>query len=220
MVGRGPRYEAIVFDLDGTLIDTIPLIVASHRHALWEVLGVELPESELRAGIGRPLLEQMTVFDPLRAEELYASYRRFNHANTEALLGIFDGLDEALRALAAAGARIGVATSKSRDAVDLALRIRPLAVELDVIVTIDDTDRHKPDPEPLLLAISRLGADPAGAAYVGDATVDMAAALAAGCAPIGVAWGAADEEALLAAGAIAVARRPDVLPELLLEGDA
>ena len=72
-------YTTTIFDLDGTLIDTVPLIVASHRHALTTVLGRELPESALREGIGRPLLEQMRVFDEERAEELFDVYREFNH---------------------------------------------------------------------------------------------------------------------------------------------
>ena len=72
-------YTTVIFDLDGTLIDTVPLIVASHRHALATVLGRELPEDELREGIGRPLLEQMRVFDEERAQELFDVYREFNH---------------------------------------------------------------------------------------------------------------------------------------------
>jgi len=121
------RWRAVVFDLDGTLIDTIPLIVASHRHAVQTVLGRDLPDEVLRSGIGRPLIEQMAVFDPDRAQDLYDSYRVWNHANTAALLGRFDGVDEVLRELDRAGAAVGVATSKSRDAVDLAFSIQPPA---------------------------------------------------------------------------------------------
>ena len=218
-MGRRPRYAAIVFDLDGTLIDTIPLIVASHRHALREVLDRELPDEVLRAGIGRPLLEQMEAFDRERATELYASFRAFNHASTAAMMGSFAGLDEVLVELSSAGVPLAVATSKGRDAVDLAFRVRPLPVTLDALVTIDDTDRHKPDPAPIELAIALLGASAAGAAYVGDAVVDIEAAIAAGVAPIGVSWGVADASSLRAAGAVAVASRPADLLDLLLHRD-
>ena len=77
--GDPVSYSTVIFDLDGTLIDTVPLIVASHRHALSTVLGRELPEEALRDGIGRPLLEQMRVFDEERAQELFDAYREFNH---------------------------------------------------------------------------------------------------------------------------------------------
>ena len=77
--GGRMSYTTVIFDLDGTLIDTVPLIVASHRHALATVLGRELPEEALREGIGRPLLEQMRVFDEERAQELFDVYREFNH---------------------------------------------------------------------------------------------------------------------------------------------
>ncbi len=211
------RWPAIVFDLDGTLIDTIPLIVASHRHALLTVLGRDLDDDALKAGIGRPLMEQMVVFDPARAQDLYDTYRSFNHANTAALLGRFAGMDELLLRLAAAGAAIGVATSKARDAVDLAFSIQPPPITFGAIVTIEDTTRHKPHPEPILAAVARLGADPTEAVYVGDAHFDIEAGKAAGCAAVGVTWGAASAEVLYAAGADAVATSPAELQRILLD---
>jgi pyrophosphatase PpaX len=185
------RLDCVVFDLDGTLIDTVPLIVASHQHALRTVLGREESEVVLRAGIGRPLLEQMHGFDADRAEELFHAYRAWNHANTAALLGRFPDVDDVVRTLARDGFALGVATSKMRDAVDLAFAIEPPAVAFGVVVTIEDTVRHKPHPDPVLHAIERLGSVPARSAYVGDAASDLRAARAAGCASIGVTWGAA-----------------------------
>jgi pyrophosphatase PpaX len=209
------RWRAVVFDLDGTLIDTIPLIVASHRHAVTTVLGRDFPDDVLRSGIGRPLIEQMAVFDADRAQDLYDTYRVWNHANTAALLGRFDGIDDVLRDLAAAGAAIGVATSKSRDAVNLAFSIQPPAVAFGAVVTVEDTERHKPDPEPVLTAIARLGALPADAAYVGDAPYDIAAAKAAGCGAVGVTWGVATADVLHDAGADEVATTPAELAVIL-----
>jgi pyrophosphatase PpaX len=210
------RWRAVVFDLDGTLIDTIPLIVASHRYAVQTVLGHDLPDEVLRSGIGRPLIDQMAVFDRDRAQDLYDTYRVWNHANTAALLRRFDGVDDVLRRLDQAGAAIGVATSKSRDAVDLAFSIQPPAVTFDAIVTVEDTTRHKPDPEPVLTAISRLGATPAGAAYVGDAPYDIAAARGAGCGAVGVTWGVASAHVLREAGADEVAETPEELATILV----
>jgi pyrophosphatase PpaX len=210
------RWHAIVFDLDGTLIDTIPLIVASHRHAVQAVLGHDLPDDVLKAGIGRPLIDQMRVFDEARAQDLFDSYRVWNHANTAALLGSFDGVDAVLARLAESGAALGVATSKSRDAVDLAFSIQPAPVEFKAIVTMEDTAHHKPHPEPVLTAISRLGYDVSDAVYVGDAPYDMEAARAAGCGAVGVTWGVATAAVLTAAGADAVAETPAELGAILL----
>ena len=209
-------YRTVIFDLDGTLIDTIPLIVASHRHAVQTVLGHDLPDDVLRSGIGRPLIEQMAVFDPDRAQDLYDSYRVWNHANTAALLGRFAGVDDVLRRLHRAGAAIGVATSKSRDAVDLAFSIQPPVITFGAVVTVEDTDRHKPDPEPVLTAIARLGATPSEAAYVGDAPYDIAAARAAGCGAVGVTWGVASGDVLRDAGADEVAETPEELTAILV----
>jgi pyrophosphatase PpaX len=213
------RWHAIVFDLDGTLIDTIPLIVASHRHAVQTVLGHDLADDVLKAGIGRPLIDQMRVFDDARAQELFDAYRVWNHANTAALLGRFEGIDEVLVRLAAAGAALGVATSKSRDAVDLAFSIQPPPVEFEAVVTMEDTTHHKPHPEPVLTAIARLGHDVADAVYVGDAPYDIEAGRAAGCGTVGVTWGVATAAVLAAAGADAIAATPAELAAILLEED-
>ena len=205
-----------MFDLDGTLIDTIPLIVASHRHAVQTVLGYDLPDDVLKAGIGRPLIDQMRVFDADRAQALFDTYRVWNHANTAALLGRFDGVDDVLLRLAAAGAVLGVATSKSRDAVDLAFSIQPPAVVFGAVITVEDSALHKPHPEPVLTAIARLGAEVSDAVYVGDAPYDIEAARAAGCGAVGVTWGVATADVLVSAGAHAVAETPAELAAILL----
>jgi pyrophosphatase PpaX len=213
-VARLP-WRSVLFDLDGTLVDTIDLIVASHRHAITTVLGRDLPDDVLRGGIGRPLLEQMSVFDPERAQELYDTYRVWNHANTERLLRRYDGVDEVLGRLHAAGAAIGVVTSKSRDAVELAQRILPPPVPFDAVVTAEDTERHKPGPEPILHALELLGGTPADAVYVGDARYDVMAARAAGTAAVAVTWGAGHEDALREAGPDAIVGSPAELAEVL-----
>lgn len=205
-----------MFDLDGTLIDTIPLILASHRHATQTVLGAALPDELLLSGIGRPLLHQMRLFDEARAQELFDTYRSWNHANTERMLRGFEGVDDLLLRLEAAEIRVGVVTSKSRDAVDLAFGIVPPPVTFDTVVTFDDTDRHKPEPDPILLALKRMGVVPARAAYVGDAPWDIRAARAAGCAAVAVSWGSATAERLRDERPDALVDTPSDLAALLL----
>ena len=140
-------YSTVIFDLDGTLIDTVPLIVASHRHALATVLGRELPEEVLREGIGRPLLEQMRVFDEERAQELFDVYREFNHRVHDEYVTAFPGMLELCDDLRARGVPVAVATSKMLDAVVLAYGVVPgLEERIDAMVTIENTKTHKPGP--------------------------------------------------------------------------
>ena len=104
------RWPVVLFDLDGTVIDTVELIRASHAHALREVLGVELPDEELMAGICTPLREQMEVFSVDHADELFHAYRAWNHANTARLIRAYDGIDDVLVELEREGARLGIVT--------------------------------------------------------------------------------------------------------------
>lgn len=203
----GAGFDPILLDLDGTVIDSVALIRESHRHAVRTVLGEEWEDERLVANVGRPLLEQMAAFSPERSEELYRVYRTWNHANTASLLLAYEGVEEGLSRLRADGRRLGIVTSKSRDAVELAWGVLPTLRELfDVVVAAEDSERHKPDPAPVRVALERLGADPADACYVGDAPFDLQAGRAAGVTTIAVPWGFFSREALAAEG-------PDVIVE-------
>ena len=212
-------FEPVLLDLDGTVIDSVALIRESHRHAVRTVLGEEWPDERLVANVGRPLLEQMAVFAPDRADELYGVYREWNHANTAALLERYDGITEVLAELRGAGRRLGIVTSKSHDAVALAWGVLPgLAEMFDVVITAEDTPAHKPDPAPVLEALARLGATPEGACYVGDAPFDLRAGRAAGVATIAVTWGFFSPADLLAEGPDIVVATPQELLRTCLKG--
>jgi pyrophosphatase PpaX len=183
-------FDPILLDLDGTVIDSVALIRESHRHAVRTVLGEDWEDARLVANVGRPLLEQMAVFDRDRAQELHDVYREWNHANTSALLLAYEGVEDVLRQLKEDGRRLGIVTSKSHDAVDLAWAVLPTLRELfDVVIAAEDTARHKPDAAPLLEALRRLGAGTENACYVGDAPFDMMAGRAARLTTIAVTWG-------------------------------
>jgi len=183
------RFPVVLFDLDGTLIDSGPMILSSFRHATRTVLGREIPDHELVASTGGSTLEvQMSAFDPQRVDELVAAYRAHNtplHQNLECCLGIEDVLDE----LKAQGRLLGVVTAKRQHTVALAFERLGIERYFDVVVTSDDTTAHKPDPEPVLLALEKLGAGPEDAAYVGDSPFDVGAARAAGVFAVAVGWG-------------------------------
>jgi pyrophosphatase PpaX len=177
-----------LFDFDGTLVDSVALILDSFRHATAVVLGSVPDDRVLMAGVGTPLREQMRGFDPDRADELTAVYREHNTLRHADLLRPYPGVDAMLAGLRLRGCRLGIVTSKMRDAVELGMRYVPLG-DFDVVVTCDDTDRHKPDPAPVLYALAQLGAPAAGAVYVGDAPYDVRAGRGAGVATAAAMWG-------------------------------
>ena len=183
------RFPVVLFDFDGTVVDSGAIILASMRHATSTVLGREFSDDELLASVGGPGLEaQMQVLAEDKTDELVRAYRAHNeplHDTLEFCLG----MENVLTTLKAQGCRLGLVTAKRRSTVDLAFARLPLAGLFEAIVGGDETERHKPDPEPLLLGLARLGAEPGDAAYVGDSPFDMTAARAAGMFAVGVTWG-------------------------------
>ena len=191
-----PRWSTAVFDLDGTLADTINLIVESYQYAFRTVIGREEDPDVIRSWIGRPLIGAFRDHSPEHADELYATYLRWNADNTERLIRDYDGVVAVLADLRAAGVAVGVATSKRRESAEQAMDILGLSEHVEVLVAMEDTERHKPDPTPLLLALERMGCGTNHAVYVGDAVVDVLAGKAAGMDTVAVTWGAGREEAL------------------------
>jgi pyrophosphatase PpaX len=211
-----PRWTTVLFDLDGTLADTIPLIVASYQHAWRTVLGVEADEARARAWIGRPLLPALLEESPEHGHELDRVYREWNLANTGRLIRRYAGVPELVVALTAAGTTCAVVTSKRRETARLALAAVGLEGLVAVAAALEDTAEHKPSPVPLLHGAALVGAAPGECAYVGDAVVDVLAARAAGMTAVAVTWGAGERPALEAAGPDHVVETVDDLQALLL----
>lgn len=214
-----PRsYGVVLFDLDGTLVDTVALILASFRHATGVVLGEPLSDEVLMADVGIPLAKQMSSFSPEKAEELIAVYREHNSRVHDDLIAEYPGVEEGLLALAAAGKRLGVVTSKSRPLADRALTLFGLTDHFEVVVTCEDVQRHKPDPDPIIEAARRMGVRAEDCVYVGDSPHDMSAALSAGSLAIAALWGAFPEERVTAPGPHFRAGSMGELVDLLLGG--
>jgi pyrophosphatase PpaX len=143
-----PRWPDVVFDLDGTLADTIGLIVDSYQHAFTMVLGAPEDDALIRSWIGQPLTRTFRERSPEQADELFATYIEWNHANTERLIRRYVGVDDLLAGLAAAEVRFSAATSKLRGSGEAALRVTGLDAYLNgqqALVTLEDTTEHKPD---------------------------------------------------------------------------
>jgi len=199
------RYPTVLFDLDGTVIDSGAIILASMRHATREVLGRDYADEELMAAVGGPGLEaQMRALAPDRVHELVRVYRAHNEPLHGELV-CCAGMDDVLVRLHDEGRRLGIVTAKRRVTVELAFRHVPLGHLFEAVVGGDETERQKPDPEPLLLAAQRVGSEPSDCAYVGDSPFDMRAAKGAGMAAIAVTWGGIHARELLEA------EEPDVL---------
>jgi pyrophosphatase PpaX len=184
------RFRTVLFDLDGTLVDSGAIILASFRHATLTLLSREIPDAELLAAVGGPgLREQMEALDSERAEELIEVYSAHNaglHDGLQPCAGVLD----ALRTLRDEGRMLGIVTAKRRATLALAFEVLPeLAEFFEVTVGAEDTERHKPHPAPLHAALERLGADSSDAVYVGDSPFDVQAAKAAGTGSVAVTWG-------------------------------
>jgi len=183
------RFPIVLFDLDGTIVDSGWIILASYRHATTTVLGRDYPDEVLLARVGAgDLEEQMREFDAERSDELARAYREF-YAPLHSELQAFPGMLELLRRLDKEGRTLGIVSAKRHDIVQLALDALGFGDTLDIVVGSDEAPRGKPHPDQILLALERLGADPDQTAYVGDAPFDVAAAKAAGVHAVGVTWG-------------------------------
>jgi len=195
------RFPVVLFDLDGTVIDSGAIILASMRHAAKEVLGAEPSDELLMAAVGGPGLEaQMQALAPDHVDELVTVYRAHNEPLHEELV-CCAGVQDVLVRLREEGRRLGIVTAKRRVTVELAFAVLPLRDLFETVVGGDETERHKPDPEPLLVAAGRLGVDPGDCAYVGDSPFDIRASKAAGMNAVAVTWGGIHDRAKLEAEA-------------------
>lgn len=182
--------KACLFDLDGTLVDSMGLIVASFRETALHFLGESPPDPVLIKGIGTPLLEQLSTFTSDQAElyamrDYYADYYIKNH--NKDVCG-FSGIDTALDALKDAGQKLGIVTSKNDIGAKRALKHCKLESYFETVITVDSTETHKPGPEPVLKALSNLGVQASEAVFVGDSTHDLEAGKAAHCYTAAVEW--------------------------------
>jgi pyrophosphatase PpaX len=183
------RFPVVLFDFDGTVLDSGEIILASMRHATKTVLGREIEDEVLMAAVGGSgLVEQMRLLDESRVDELVDVYRAHNEP-LHSGVACCAGMEDALERLKEEGRKLGIVTAKRRATVALAFATVPIEHLFDVVVGSDDTERHKPEPDPILHALERLGEEPDRAVYIGDSPFDIRAAKAAGVHSIAVTWG-------------------------------
>ena len=185
------RYDTLLFDLDGTLIDSVQLILDSYHHTL-RVHGIPTRSDEdwLR-GVGTPLRVQFAEWNDGSGilEELVATYRDYNLAHHDSMVTVYDGIPEMLRAVCTDGYRTALVTSKNRQGALRGLDLTGLTPYIEVLVCADDVVNPKPHPEPVLKALELLGATPERAVFFGDSVHDMNSGRAAGVKTAAVLWG-------------------------------
>jgi pyrophosphatase PpaX len=206
---------AVVFDLDGTLIDSFALIATSYRHAARMVLGRILTEEEVVARWGEPLAVRAAHLAPGQTEAFIAAYTAYYDAHHDPLCHPFSGVPEMLATLASRGCRLAVATSKRRRSTLQALERCGLGSWIQTAVCAEDVRMPKPAPDPVAEALARLGVAPPAAWMVGDAAFDIQAARGAGVRSVAAMWGTRERETLLAARPDYVAMRPDDVAPLV-----
>ena len=187
-----------LFDLDGTLLDSIDLILTTFHHTSRVHLGREFPDSHWLAGLGTPLRDQLGRVARSK-EELAAmldTYVAYNLTHHDDKAKPYPGVVEAVRRLHRMGAALGLVTSKLRAGTERGLRLLGLEEEFAVRVCADDVVNGKPHPEPVLMALQAFGASPKETLFIGDSPHDIEAGKRAGVTTVAVAWGPFPRETL------------------------
>lgn len=211
------RPLAVLFDLDGTLIDSIELILNSAKHAFRDRVGYVPSDAEWLTGVGIPLATMFRRYarDDADVDALIAKYREYQLANHDGLVRRYETVLETVDALRAAGHPVAIVTSKTTWLAKRGLDHVGLGPHFDIIVGCDSCERHKPDPQPVLLALELLGYEPGEAVFVGDSVHDVAAGNAAGVITIGALWGPFTREDLAPSQPSHYLERMSDLPGLL-----
>ncbi len=200
--------STFLFDLDGTLIDSIELILRSYRHTMRAHRGLEPPDEVWMQGLGTPLWVQFRHWteDPAEIEAMVATYRAYNLEHHDELVRPYEGVVAAVRDLRKNGKTLGLVTSKIREGALRGLQLAGLEDGFEVIVGADDVPHPKPHPEPVLKALERLGAPAADTVFIGDSRHDIECGRAAGVKTAAVLWGPFDRTHLA-----------DLMPDYWLE---
>ncbi|HEX9108663.1 MAG TPA: HAD-IA family hydrolase [Longimicrobiales bacterium] len=194
---------AVLFDLDGTLADSIGLILSCYRHTMTTHLGSAPPDAEWIRGMGTPLRVQLAAFasSPEQVEAMVETYVTLQRQIHDEMVRAYDGIPELLAALEAASVPMALVTSRRIEMTRRTLARCDFTRHFDVIVTPDEVTHPKPHPESVLLALEQLGAPPPERTlFVGDSPHDIEAGRAAGVKTVAALWGPFEREIVLAAG--------------------
>ncbi|MDF0728284.1 pyrophosphatase PpaX [Cytobacillus sp. S13-E01] len=190
------KINTLLFDLDGTLIDTNELIISSFLHTFETYYPGQYKREDVLKYMGPTLTETFESVDRTRSQEMIDTYRAYNIGNHDLLVTEFEGVFETIKALYEKGYKLGIVTTKMRNVVDMGLKLTKLDQFFEVVVALDDVQHAKPDPEPVNLALIKLNAKADEAIMVGDNFHDILSGKNAGTKTAGVAWTAKGKDYL------------------------
>ncbi|MFJ7935512.1 pyrophosphatase PpaX [Sporosarcina sp. NPDC096371] len=183
----------LLFDFDGTLMDTNELIIRSYQHVLDKHYPGKYTQSDILPFLGPTLTDAFSTVDPQRVDEFIEEYRAWNRERHDELVSEFEGVSETLLLLKEAGVKMAIVSTKRNDMIWRGIDLLQAKGIFDVVIGIDDVTNAKPDPEPIFLALERLGAAADEALMIGDNYHDIEGGKNAGVRTAGVAWSAKGE---------------------------
>lgn len=182
------KYVAVLFDLDGTLLDTTDLIIKSFQHTCGIHLNRQISKEEVVPYFGKTLRAGLEQLGPDCVEQLIETYRAYNLDHHDAMVEIFPGVISTIQRLASQGTKLAVVTSKTVKTAVRGLKLFEIDHYFTAVVGLESTPKHKPDPTPVLLALQLLQIEPHQALMVGDSPFDLQSARAAGVDTAAVRW--------------------------------
>jgi len=180
--------KGVFFDLDGTLLDTFDLIYESFKYVYQNFFNQNITREEIYPHFGKPLIYSFGNLDAERLDQIIEAYREFNLKHHDQMVKPFPGVEETLRSLKEKKLKLTVITSKMKNTAIRGLKLFNLDPYFDLVIGMEDTDKHKPDPAPVKLALEYLKLNPAECLMVGDSPHDMLSAKAAGVRTVAVKW--------------------------------
>ncbi|MCX7951116.1 MAG: pyrophosphatase PpaX [Clostridiales bacterium] len=165
--------KAVLFDLDGTILDTNQLIITSYKYTIKKHLDRDLEDAEIVKYFGEPLRLTLERYDKEKVEEMYQTYVKYNEENHDSMIKAMDYAKETLEEIKRRGLKIGTVTSKRKHMAERGLKYFDLYDMMDVIIAMEDTTIHKPNAEPILEACRRIDVSPNEVLFVGDSHYDI-----------------------------------------------
>lgn len=182
-------YDTILFDFDGTVMNTNEVILRSWQHTFQTIENRQEDEAKIIETFGEPLEVTMRKFFPdMPVDEAVEIYRSYHRDNFGDLITVFPGMKELLAEVKRRGYKTGLVTSRLLHTTKQGLEKYELEEYFDVVVTADDTKKHKPDPEPINIALAKLHSAPETSIMLGDTMFDLLCAKNAGVASVLVSW--------------------------------
>lgn len=182
------KTQAVLFDLDGTLVDSLPLIVRTYRQVFYE-MDIPWGNDDVVKMIGLPLKDIGRRFVGEAAPAFEERYQYYYHRDHDLYTHLFPDTLEMLENLKGQGLQLGIVTSKGKPGATRTAAFTKLDRYMDVVVTAHDVVKHKPDPEPLLAALATLHTQAGRSIFIGDSSYDILTGKNAGCRALGVTWG-------------------------------